>query len=53
LFRQRVDTPAALRRLRRAVDGDYVLSPLEQRLQHALAERLLPMNDDPHDVISS
>ncbi len=45
---QRIDPPAALGRLGRAVDGDHVLPALQQRLQHAPAERLLPVDHDAH-----
>src|SRR5262249_34260768 len=39
--------------IRGSVDADHVLSPLQQRFQHALAERLLSVNHDAHDRPSS
>jgi hypothetical protein len=44
---QRID-PSALSRIRRAIHADHVFTALEQRLEHALAKRLLPMDDDTH-----
>src|SRR5262245_17515883 len=50
-FLQRIDPPA-LRRIGGAVDADDVFPAPEERFQHALAECLLPVDDDAHDVLS-
>ena len=39
-------------RVRCAVHADHVFSAIEQRLQHALPERLLAVNDDSHLQLS-
>src|SRR5262245_28436115 len=46
---QGIDATAPLGRLGGTVDGDHVLFALQQGLQHALAERLLPVHHDTHD----
>src|SRR5207247_11163419 len=43
--------PPPLRRIGRPVDADHAFPALQQGLEHALAERLLSMNDDAHGVI--
>ncbi len=43
---QRVGFRAGL--FRRHIDGDDIVAALEQRFQHGLAERLLPVNHDTH-----
>jgi len=48
-FLQRIDA-AALSRVRRTVDADDVLTAFEKRFQHALAECLLSVDNDAHDV---
>ena len=45
-FLERIGLGAGL--LRRDVDGNDLLAALEQRFEHRLAERLLPVNDDAH-----
>ena len=46
---QRIDPPS-LGRIGSTVDADDVFTALQQGVQHALAECLLPMDDDAHDV---
>ena len=46
---QRIDPPP-LRGVGSTVDADDVLSAFQQSIEHALAECLLPVDDDTHDV---